>query len=72
MTASLDSEAKVRPTAQLPVSRQKSVNFEPAGYSLSESFSQNIFFARRRKSLREKNIASVSSTQAGSGTPQVG
>ena len=33
-TASLDSEAKVRLTAHLPVSRQKSVNFEPAGYPL--------------------------------------
>jgi hypothetical protein len=39
---------------------------------LSESFSQSIIFTRRRKSLREKIIASVSSTQAGSGTPQVG
>jgi hypothetical protein len=35
MTASLDSEAKVRITAQLTVSTQKSVNFEPAGYSLT-------------------------------------
>jgi hypothetical protein len=35
MTASLDSEAKVRITAQLAVSSLKSVNFEPAGYSLS-------------------------------------
>jgi hypothetical protein len=35
-TASLDSEAKIRLTAQLPVSRQKSVNFEPAGYPLRD------------------------------------
>jgi hypothetical protein len=34
-TASLDSEAKVRLTAHLPVMSQKSVNFEPAGYSLT-------------------------------------
>ena len=34
MTASLDSEAKVRIRVHLPVSSQKSVNFEPAGYSL--------------------------------------
>jgi hypothetical protein len=39
---------------------------------LSESFPHNIIFSRRRKSLREKIIASASSTQAGSGTPQVG
>jgi hypothetical protein len=36
MTASLDSEAKVRLTAHLPVSSQKSVNFEPSGYSLKQ------------------------------------
>jgi hypothetical protein len=37
MTASLDSEAKVRlATAHLPVMSKKSVNFEPAGYSLRE------------------------------------
>jgi hypothetical protein len=34
MTASLDSEAEVRIALHLPVSSQKSVNFEPAGYSL--------------------------------------
>jgi hypothetical protein len=34
MTASLDSEAKVRPTAHLAVLTLKSVNFEPAGYPL--------------------------------------
>jgi hypothetical protein len=34
MTASLDSEAKIRLTAHLPVRRQKSVNFEPAGHPL--------------------------------------
>jgi hypothetical protein len=34
MTASLDSEAEVRLTLHLPVSSQKSVNFEPAGYPL--------------------------------------
>jgi hypothetical protein len=33
MTASLDSEAEVRLTLHLPVSSQKSVNFELAGYS---------------------------------------
>jgi hypothetical protein len=36
MTASLDSEAKVRLSAHLPVSSGKSVNFEPAGYSLKK------------------------------------
>jgi hypothetical protein len=36
MTASVDSEAKVRITAQLPVSSQKPVNFEPAGYTLRQ------------------------------------
>ena len=35
MTAPLDSEAEVRITLYLPVSSQKSVNFEPSGYSLS-------------------------------------
>ena len=35
MTTSLDSEAKVRLTAHLPVMSQKSVNFEPSGYSLT-------------------------------------
>ena len=34
MTASLDSEAEVRIALHLPVSSQKSVNFEPAGCSL--------------------------------------
>jgi hypothetical protein len=34
MTESLDSEAKVRIRVHLPVSSQKSVNFEPPGYSL--------------------------------------
>ena len=35
-TASLDSEAKVCLTAHLAVLTLKSVNFEPAGYSLSQ------------------------------------
>jgi hypothetical protein len=34
MTVSLDSEAEVGIALHLPVSSQKSVNFEPAGYSL--------------------------------------
>ena len=37
MTASLDSEAKVRPTAHLAVLTLKSVNFEPAGYPVSSA-----------------------------------
>jgi hypothetical protein len=36
MTASLDSEAEVRLIAHLPVYSQKSVNFEPAGYPLTD------------------------------------
>jgi hypothetical protein len=35
MTVSLDSEAEVGIALHLPVSSQKSVNFEPAGYSLT-------------------------------------
>jgi hypothetical protein len=44
MTAPLDSEAKVRITAHLPVSSQKSVNFEPAGYSLINSLKRRRAF----------------------------
>jgi hypothetical protein len=36
MTASLDSEAKVRSYSAIASLSQKPVNFEPAGYSLSE------------------------------------
>jgi hypothetical protein len=51
MTASLDSEAEVRITAHLPVSSQKSVNFEPAGYPLRLRASANDYTCSRRGSL---------------------
>jgi hypothetical protein len=39
---------------------------------LSESFSHNIYFCKTQKVFARKNIAYAPSTQAGSGTPQVG
>jgi hypothetical protein len=47
-TASLDSEAKVRPTAHLAVLTLKSVNFEPAGYPLKAFNIRLLMGALRR------------------------